>query len=514
MESPSAPRPAVELRGIVKYFPSTATLALDRADFSVAAGEIHALVGDNGAGKSTLARILAGFEFPDSGGIVVGGAQASFSSVRDSESSGISMVQQHEVLAHDLTVAENVVLGFEPKLAGVFFDRAKAERAVESLAADMGITLEPRARVGSLGPAQRRFVELARALARGRTVLVLDEPTSLLSEAEARNFFGCVRSLRDRGTSVILVSHRVTEVLDVADRVTVLKNGRNEGTFDASAPECRAWAFPHGLERDARTDVTFPSGSSSTPKDGRRVVSYAFRNVSCESRYGGCGLDGVSFEAASGEILGIGAHAGNGLDELESIASGDNGAFEGRVEALGKPIGSFRRDRLRAEVLSYIPTERERLGLSVAQTVADNMDARPRTRRDGRIADDRAGATARATAVLARLGYDIDPLGSSRALSGGNRQRVVVSRELGTPAPVIIAANPTQGLDPRTRDEVRAAIKAAARAGSSIVLLASSIEEFASLADRSFALYRGRLYPAAMGSTTESLASLMAGTVP
>ncbi len=500
MTDDTAAKPALELRGIVKYFPSTATLALDQAEFLLGRGEIHALVGDNGAGKSTLARIIAGFDEPDSGVVLVDGMPRVRHGVRAAERSGIAMVQQHEVLAPELDVAVNVTLGFEPARLGIFFDRRAAEREVERLSALMGVRLDPRARVRTLGPAERRFVELARALARGSSVLILDEPTNLLSEREAARFYDCVRSIKAGGASVILVSHRAREVRDVADRVTTLKNGRNHGTRDMAGDAC---ADP------GNADATAPSrpAATSTP-DGTRAV-LRFERVSCSRSDGSRGLDDVSFDVKPGEIVAVCAHAGNGLEVLEAVASGERAPDEGRAFFDGM-VNPGRR-ALRSSLVSYIPTERERFGLSVTQTVEENVAARPSAAVGAASSRPGAARRRRAIAALDRFGFGFKPERAVRELSGGNRQRVVVARELAEPGLAIVAANPTQGLDRRARADVRSALAAAAASGRGVLVLASNAEEVAGFADRAFALYRGRLREA---SGSARLEALMTGIEP
>lgn len=475
--------PVLEVRDLVKTFPSTRTVALSGVSLSTEAGEIHAVVGENGAGKSTLARILAGLEPPDSGTILVRGRPVRFRRPRDAEKLGIGMVPQQSLLAPGLTVAENVVLGHEPRILGFLLDRRKAYYQAALASANFSFPLDPGSRISDLSPPERREAEIVRALARGGDVLLLDEPTSILTESEAQTLFSLLKRLRDAGASILLISHRVREVLSAADRITILRNGSVVETIrPAETDEC---------------DLALRMASSSScftadgPADsgGQAVFRFLGAGLRDSERVT---LRDLRFEVRRGEIYGVAALAGNGLGALEDLASGERICDSGAVELLGRDQSSWNRDELRASVLSYLPTDRDGKGLCLGATLLENLSARGASRKDwsrkGRAARRSEAARLLAdTGVRARLEAPVD------VLSGGNRQRVLCVRELGTFTPAVLAANPTQGLDPRAQEETWNRLRSRAREGAGILLLTSSVEELFSVADRVAVLYRGRL---------------------
>ena len=475
--------PALEARNLVKTFPSTGTLAVDDISFTLAAGEIHAVVGENGAGKSTLARLLSGLEKPDRGRILVRGREVRFRRPRDAERSGIGMVPQQSLLAPGLTVAENVVLGHEPRFLKVFLDMRKAYYQTALASAEFSFPLDPGSVISRLSPPERRAAEIVRALARGGHTLILDEPTSILTESEANTLFTLLKRLRDAGTGILLISHRVREVLDTADRISVLRNGALVETIRPSdTDECDL------ARRMASSSSCFMADG---PADSGGQAVFRFRGA-CLRDSDRVSLRDLDFEVRRGEVYAIAALAGNGLGALEELGSGERPCDSGTVELLGRNLDGWAREEYRSSTLSYLPTDRDGKGLCLGATILENLLARGasarRWDRKGRAAErERAARLLESSGVRSRLETPME------YLSGGNRQRVLSARELGTYSPAVLAANPTQGLDPRAQEETWNRLLSLAKEGAGVLLLTSSVEELFAVADRVAVLYRGKL---------------------
>jgi len=494
------------LTSIRKYYPSTGALAVDGADFSLRPGEVHALVGENGAGKSTLAKILCGFESPDSGTVAIRGKPVRFSSHRDAERAGIGFVPQYSMLAPGLSAAENVALGHEPRLFGVFTDRRRASNDFSLLADRYGFSVDPDAVASSLSASGRREVEILRALARGGGVLVLDEPTSILGERETEALFALIRRLKAAGTGIVYISHRSKEILELADRISVMRAGKVERTMRSDEiDEC-------GLADLIVRSSSCAAGVDSARAPGKPVL--ALRSVSL-SRRGADSLDGADLVVRSGEVVAVVALGGNGLDALEDVAAGVVRPDSGDVLVNGADIRSYTPHDLRSGVMAYIPTDREGRGLCAKASVALNAVA-------GRLhgysfADFALGRAplADADALLASFGVKNGGRRRADTLSGGNRQRVVAARELDGRADVVVAANPAQGLDRAARSALLSRLAAMRDEGSAVLLLSSDPEDAAELSDRSFVLYRGRLKElSATGPVDSAIAAALTGAVP
>lgn len=496
---------ALELTKITKRFSDTGVIAVDHVSFSVFPGEIHALVGENGAGKTTLARIMAGLAQADSGGMAVSGRPVRFRDVHDAHANGISMLQQNDTLALNLSSAENMVLGCEPRRFSALYDDKKAARNFSQAVAAFGISLDPDIQVSRLGPVERRYVSLARALLWGKSVLILDEPTSILSEGESRRFFATLEPLKKQGLAIILVSHRMAEVVSVADRITVMR----EGMMSVSVPgsQIKEYELAH-----MAANISGQQGETAKEPRNSGEVVFAVQGLSFHPENNSRSLDAVSFQVRSGEIFGIAAIAGNGLDLLESIVAGEKLHFDGTVKLRGKNLDSYPRPLLRASLLAYIPTERDLKGLCLDEALHDSLIARR--------ASGLAPVYFRHPEALAKLAEGIQvsfpslsPMDMTpRALSGGNRQRAVAARELDAHSTFVIAASPSQGLDPAAQQEMWDALMRSAGRGAAVLLLSSRLEEIIALCDRVGVLYRGKL----SGDQTKPfdhghLSSLMAG---
>jgi len=498
--------PRAVISAIRKYYASTSTLAVDDVDFVVKAGEIHALVGENGAGKSTLARILCGFEVPDAGTMSIRGTTVAFLSHRDAERAGIGFVPQYSMLAASLSAAENVALGHEPQRFGLFIDRRRVSYDFEMLAERYGFSVDPDTPVSMLSLSERRQVEIMRALARGGDVLVLDEPTSILGDTETAALFALLRRLKDAGTGIVYISHRTREILDIADRVSVMRSGRLVSTMEANE-----------LDEERLAAMIVRSMPERQPK---RMMSdpgpiiFKMRGVSTRRR-GIASLVDINLDVRAGEVVVIVALGGNGLDSLEDAATGLVHPDYGHIEVLGRDIRSINPLELRTRLIAYLPTDREARGLCGRSSVAMNAIAKSLSQYG--FAEYADGRKPYADAAVILESFTVKHWDRRRVdtLSGGNRQRVVAGRELrGRPA-LVIAANPAQGLDSSARSMLFSRLQEMRDAGSAVLVLTSDPEDALDLADRTFSLYRGTLrLLERYGPDASSLAAAITGATP
>jgi general nucleoside transport system ATP-binding protein len=503
-------------RGIEKYFRDTQVRANRGVSLSLQEGETRAVVGENGAGKSTLARIIAGLLAPDSGELLARGKRLRGGSVREAERAGIGFVPQTSLLAEGLSVAENIVLGREPRTMGLFVSRRRAYVDSALLIERFGFSLDPDAAVSSLSAAESRQAEIARALARGGEVLILDEPTSILSEAEAKGLFDLLARLAGAGKAILLVTHRLPEVLAVADSITVMREGAVVAELGQAELNAPGWGEellsslmarpPRQASDRAGADALplplGPESSGTSPEDGAAASEgYAARQASRSSAPAfelrglrlAPGAQPLDLSLRPGEILGVTALAGNGLKRLEDYASGMLRPDEGSISIGGAEIGSLPREDLRSRLLGYAPSDRESRGLCLPASARDNLLAlrgREFAARDwlGKARRDRA---AREAALL--LGLDAAPGRRAASLSGGNRQRLLLARELDRPRAVLVLAEPFQGLDLASQEEVAEILRRRAEGGSAVLLLVSAVDEALRVADRVMALYRGEV---------------------
>ena len=441
--------PALELRGITKRFPAPGSgpgvLANDRVDLTVERGEIRALLGENGAGKTTLMRVLYGLYPPDSGEIRLDGEARRFRSPADAIAAGLGMVHQHFMLFPSLTVAENVVFGREPR-RGTLLDRPAAERQVAELAARFGLEVDPRARVADLSVGQRQRVEILKTLFRRARVLILDEPTAVLTPRERDALFEILRRLARGGKTIVFITHKLPEVMALADRATVLRAGRVTATVrvEETSPRelCR-----HMVGRDAL----------EAPEKGRQVAGEAVLQVddlSVDGVSGRRAVDGVSFVARAGEIVGLAAVAGNGQSELVAALTGLLSVAAGRVRLAGRDVTRAPVAARRRLGLAYVPEDTGGIGLALGASIADNLviGRAGGARMEHCLELTRCGVLSRSRvrALAARLieRFAIrasSPRQPAGQLSGGSRQKVVLARELSRQPRLLIAEQPTQG---------------------------------------------------------------------
>jgi simple sugar transport system ATP-binding protein len=498
-------RPLITLRGIGKRYPGV--VANRAVDLDIAMGSLHAIVGENGAGKSTLMRILAGMLRPDTGEIRLRGAAVRWRSPADAIAAGIGMVHQHLQLAEDLTVLENIVLGAEPVRHGAL-DRRSAAAAIRALGERYGLPLDPDARVEDLPLGVRQRVEILKVLYRGARILILDEPTAALVPQEAADLLGHLRALRDDGLTVLLVSHRLDEVLGAADTVTVMRAGSVAATVRPDETDSRRLAAL--LVGD---ELPEPARHTTPP---RPDVVLEVRGLRVPRSPGGAALEDVSLTVRAGEIVGLAGVEGNGQAELVEAIVGLARPDSGSVELADRDVTRTGVRERRSAGLGFIPADRHRDGLLLDASLWENrllghLVGPPAAR--GPWID--RGAARRSTAAIVAEG-DIRTPGievAASALSGGNQQKLIVGRELaGTPR-MLVAAHPTRGVDVGAQAAIRARLVAARDAGLAVLLLSVDLEELIGLADRILVMLRGRIVaeldPATV--TPEILGAAMTG---
>jgi general nucleoside transport system ATP-binding protein len=480
-------RPLVlELRGITKRFPGV--LANDSVDFDLYRGEVHALLGENGAGKSTLMNILYGLYSADEGEIWIKGKRVHMRSPRDAIEHGIGMVHQHFMLIPVMTVAENVVLADEPRAGGVMLDYGAAERRVEELADRFKFAINPRARIENISVAQQQRVEILKALYRKADILILDEPTAVLTPQEARELFEILRGLTEQGLAVIFISHKLDEVLEISDRVTVLRRGKKVDTIARSgATEAGLARMMVGREVLLRVDKT-----PSQPGEPALVVE----DLSVHDDRGLEAVRVVSFEVRTGEVVGIAGVDGNGQTELIDALAGLRRPTSGRIFIRGKDVTHESARECLEHGLGHIPEDRQRRGLVLEFTLAENLALheyrhepfshagwlRPR-----RMID--------AARKLLRK-FDVrggGPTTRASSLSGGNQQKVVLAREVERNPRVLLAAQPTRGLDVGAIEFVHRRLVEERDEGRAILLVSFELDEILSLSDRILVIYEGEI---------------------
>jgi len=483
--NPVGGEPILEIVGITKRFPGVVA----NADVSLTLrhGEIHCLLGENGAGKSTLMNIVYGLYQPDEGVLKVRGREVRFSSSSDAIAAGIGMVHQHFQLVPVLSVAENVVLGRERR-RGMFLDRDRARREVAELGRRYGLAVDPDARVADLSIGAQQRVELLKALYRDADILILDEPTAVLTPQEVDEFFAVVQTLVDDGKSVIFITHKLKEVLAVADTITVLRGGRVTGTADpATATERGLASLMVGR------DVTFevPKG----PADPG-VVVLSVRGLHVADDRDVPTVNGVDLEVRAGEIFGIAGVEGNGQRELVEAIAGMRIALDGEIRIAGRSTkGRSPRD-VEALGVGHVPEDRGKHGLVAPYSIIDNLvlnryHRAPFSRR-GVL---RRGEMQRNARELVAA-FDVRTPGIETAcgsLSGGNQQKVVVARELSGQLALLVVAQPTRGLDVGSIEFIHRQIVARRDAGVAVLLVSAELDEILALSDRIGVLYRGRL---------------------
>ncbi|HEV3403545.1 MAG TPA: ABC transporter ATP-binding protein [Gaiellaceae bacterium] len=478
--------PVLELRRITKRFPGI--VANDAVDFDLRRGEVHALLGENGAGKSTLMNVLYGLYHPDEGEIVINGKPVRIGSPHAAIDAGIGMVHQHFMLIPVMTVAENIVLAEEPRTAGVLLDYRAAVERVRAISEQFGLVVDPNAKIENITVGQQQRVEILKALFRGAEILILDEPTAVLTPQEAEELFKVIESLKGQGKSVIFISHKLHEVRQIADRVTVLRRGKKIDTVPAAgASEEDLARMMVGREVLLRVDKT-PASPGEPLLDVDDLYVLDDRGLEA--------VKGVSFQVRAGEIVGLAGVDANGQTELIDAITGLRRVHSGRISAAGEDVTrADARAALDAGV-GHIPEDRQRRGLVLEFTLAENLalhdyDKEPDSKW-GWLFPNRL--IARAATVLKQ--FDVrggGPTTRAGALSGGNQQKVVLAREIDRDPKVLIAAQPTRGLDVGAIEFVHRRLVEERDEGRAILLISLELDEVLSLSDRILVIYEGQI---------------------
>src|SRR6478672_451479 len=509
MTNPSV-TPAIRMTGIEKSFgPVRANRG---ASLEVMPGEIHALVGENGAGKSTLMKILGGLQAPDAGTMEVNGRDVTGWNTPDAIRAGIGIVHQHFMLVPTLTVAENIVLGMEPTKSGMF-DGDAANAAVEKLGRDTGLVLDPTRKVSDLSVGEAQRVEILKVLFRGAKILILDEPTAVLSPPEVKELWNVMRKMRDNGGTIVLITHRLDEVMDLTDVITVMRAGKTVGklvTKNTTPSEIAKEMVGREVVLSARGSMK----GGVAPSGSRASSGLVLRNVTVSDPLRGRVVDNVSFTVAPGEILGIAGVEGNGQTELIEAIAGLRNVDSGTISIDGKDVTNLDVAHRREVGLTHIPEDRHRRGLVLDYSVANNLVLGVQNRfSSGGVLNERKIGDYSAKQVAA---YDIRPPISAayaRGFSGGNQQKIVLAREMGHGFSVLLASQPTRGVDVGAIEFIHAQLLAARDEGKAILLVSAELNEVMALSDRIAVMYRGHFAAVvdAATATTEQLGEYMIG---
>ena len=496
----------LNMQGITKRFPGV--VANDHVNLAVEQGEIHALVGENGAGKSTLMKILYGLEQPDSGTITLNGQQVTIPSPHVAIQLGIGMVHQHFQLIPSLTVAENVALGYEPKTRSIFVDRQSMQTRIRELSEAFGLRVDPTKRVADLSVGVRQRVEILKLLYREAQLLILDEPTAVLTPQEVETFFEIIRRLVAEGRTAILITHKLREVMALCQQATILRRGQNVGTVqveDSSPEQIAQMMVGSEVITVERTDVAQPAGSV-----------LAATEVSALDDRGVRALNDLSFDVHRGEIVGLAGVEGNGQYELLEVLTGLRKPEKGLIRIDGQDCTNVGNRQRREMGFSLIPEDRNLEGLSPAMSIWENLTAdryyRPPQSSSGFLNIGRIKQQARD--LMNR--FDVRAAGHEvtvKTLSGGNAQKIVIARELASTPKVLVAAQPTRGLDVGAARFVHEQMMTLRKDGVGILLISADLDELLAICDRFIVLYEGRIIGAlsAEEATREGLGMLMAG---
>jgi simple sugar transport system ATP-binding protein len=497
----------LELKGITKRFPGV--VANDDISFDVSGGEIHAMLGENGAGKTTLMNILYGLYHADEGEILIDGAPVRFESPGDAIAAGLGMVHQHFMLIPVFTVTENIILGVEPTeaVAGLL-NRREAHERVREISERYGLAVPPDAVIEEIPVGVQQRVEILKALYREAEILILDEPTAVLTPQETEELFTLMRSLREGGKGIIFITHKLKEVLAVADRITVVRRGKIVGSADPKATTDEELAAMM-VGRTVQLTV------EKTPAEpGSPVLEVAGLKVFDDR--GHVAVDGVSFEVRAGEIVCVAGVQGNGQTELVEAITGLRQPAEGAIRLAGSDITKADADHVLDAGVGHVPEDRLRDGLVVDFSIADNMvldtyDKPPFAR--GFVRNDRAvleAAEERARDFDVRTPSVLQP---ASTLSGGNQQKVIVAREFSRPISLLVASQPTRGLDVGSIEYIHSRIVQKRDEGAAVMIVSPELDEVLALADRIIVMYRGRIVGIVPGdeATREGIGLLMAG---
>jgi simple sugar transport system ATP-binding protein len=478
--------PVLELRGITKRFPGV--LANDHIDLTLERGEIHALLGENGAGKTTLMNILYGLYQPDEGEIFVKGKKLVVHSPTDAINAGIGMVHQHFMLIPVFTVTENVMLGDEITKAAGVLDRNTAAQRVKKISEDFQLAVHPEAYISDLPVGVQQRVEIIKLLYREADILILDEPTAVLTPQEADELFKIMRSLTDQGKSIIFITHKLREVLHAADRITVIRLGKVVGsTTPKKATESKLASMMVGRDVLLRVD-------KKAAKPGKAVLEVKDLKVTDDRKH--LTVEGVSFDVHAGEIVGIAGVQGNGQTELVEALTGMRQPLSGKIELIGKNVTDAVPREITELGVAHIPEDRQRDGLVLSFPVSDNLVLNsyyhePFTK--GVVMQEKKIDSSAKEMIR---DFDVrtpSPHTTVGSLSGGNQQKVIVARELSRPVKLVIASQPTRGLDVGSIEYIHKQLVARRDQGAAVLLVSSELDEIMQLSDRIAVMFRGKI---------------------
>ncbi len=496
--------PAVEMRSITKRFPGV--LANDDVNFSAQPGEVHALLGENGAGKSTLMNILCGLYRPDSGTILVNGRPVEFHSPRDAIRAGVGMVHQHFMLVPSQTVAENVILGLQD--VGFILQTDEIEQKVEAIGKEFGLPVDANAKVWQLSVGEQQRIEIIKLLYRGAQILILDEPTAVLTPQETQAFFHTLREMTAAGKTIILISHKLDEVLSIADRITVLRNGRHVATV-ANDGLTKPQLAGLMVGREVLFRVEKPPAQLGEPR-------LTLDHVEALNDKGIQALRKLSLRVHSGEIVGIAGVAGNGQRELAEVICGLRPTQTGTIDISSKTVTNAPPIVMIEAGIAYVPEDRSVTGSAPNLSIADNLALKSYRKRElnGRFFLSRRAMRDQAEELIRRFNIATPSTETpARLLSGGNLQKLILAREIAQQPLVTVAAYPTRGLDVGATENVRRILVEERNHGAAILLISEDLDEIFALADRIAVIFEGRIMGTmdAADATLEEVGLMMAG---
>jgi general nucleoside transport system ATP-binding protein len=510
-----APMPALSARQLSKAFSTVP--AVDRVTIDFHAGEIHAILGENGAGKSTLMHLLAGLHRPDAGEILLNGTRVSFSSPRSARAAGIAMVHQHFMLIPSLSVAENILLAL-PGRRWQRLHRQRLSQDIQALATRYGLAIGALdTPVASLSVGTQQRVEILKALASSARILILDEPTAVLTPSEVENLFVILRKLRSEGYCILLITHKIPEVLALADRLSILRRGRLVTTRELSA-DTAADELATLMIGEPQTVPSSAAATNDTPEPEETAPSPSLTldHVSTRAAPGRVALRDVSLTISSGAIVGIAGVDGNGQAELAELLLGLRRPTRGEIRIQGHPVHPFTPDRLRAAGVAVIPHDRRHEGLALSLSIEENLLLNTHllsTFAPGVYFSPRHLRRFAEQQIMRFSIHAVSPAQTVAALSGGNQQRVVIARELAQDPKILVAANPSRGLDISATTYVHHTLRAHAARGAGVLLISTDLDEVIALSTRVHVLYQGRLLgPVHFPADRTIIGRMMTGT--
>ena len=488
----------IELRNITKQYPGSGRKANNNITLGLQTGEILCIAGENGAGKSTLMKILCGIEQPDCGDIYINGRKEDISSPIKAKNFKIGMVHQHFKLFPEYTVAENIVMGMEPLKYGIFFDKQKAADIADRIISENNFPVKSASKVKELTVGGMQQVEICRILHRNANIIILDEPTSILTEQEVQSLFNTLKSLVCRGKSVILITHKLKEIKQISSRVAVLRRGELAGVFNVNeVDESEIAGIMIGKEKTSEINLNFPHPSASFA-DSKPVIEFDGVTVRKPGQKRPL-LDNVSFSVHAGEILGFAGVAGNGLGVIEAVLGGFLHPVSGKIFHRGKDISCFSTRALRKNGLAYVPADRIRVGSAGDATIEENIMI-------GSWLKNKKKAREFSRHLVNSFNIEAPVLGEkASALSGGNLQKLILAREINWFKDYIVFSEPTWGLDIASGNFIMKEIDALRRKGAAVILISTNLDEILSLADRIIVMYSGRIAGEFSNNYNESL---------